>query len=73
MEWHAPTACHCQNSQLFSNTAVLCAAILFDLDICKKRRRNSKVWVKDRTHLSSYGLIGLIYFSGNLALGYQND
>ena len=44
MEWHAPTACHCQNSQLFSNTAVLCAAILFDLDICKKRRkRNSEV------------------------------
>ena len=63
MEWHAPTACHCQNSQLFSNTAVLCAAILFDLDICKKNRRNSEVWVKD-----SYGLIGEIYFFGNLAL-----
>jgi hypothetical protein len=63
MEWHAPTACHCQNSQLFSNTAVLCAAILFDLDICKKKRRNSEFWVKD-----SYGLIGEIYFFGNLAL-----
>ena len=46
MEWHAPTACHCQNSQLFSNTAVLCAAILFDLDICKKKEEIVKSVLK---------------------------
>ena len=46
MEWHAPTACHCQNSQLFSNTAVLCAAILFDLDICKKEEETVKFELK---------------------------
>ena len=46
MEWHAPTACHCQNSQLFSNTAVPFAATLFDLDICKKEEETVKFELK---------------------------